>query len=118
MAGAFSIAFSAINSIATHYETICEDAKKAVKFPPENWGPKTAHFQFFRAGAFRVAFSAIKLYCHPLKSTCEDAKKTVKFSPSPPPCTENWGPKIANFQFLINIAGNAIVKAPDILIRN
>ena len=34
MAGAFSIAFSAINSIATHYETICEDSKKAVKFSP------------------------------------------------------------------------------------
>ena len=37
MAGAFSIAFSAINSIATHYETICEDSKKPVKFPP--WPP-------------------------------------------------------------------------------
>ena len=34
MAGAFSIAFLGINSIATHYETICEDSKKAVKFSP------------------------------------------------------------------------------------
>ena len=29
-----NIAFSAINSIATYYETICEDSKKAVKFSP------------------------------------------------------------------------------------
>ena len=29
-----NIAFSAINSIATHYESTCEDSKKAVKFSP------------------------------------------------------------------------------------
>ena len=62
MPGAFSIAFWAINSIVTHYESICEDSKKAVKFslspPPssENWGPKIGDFQFFMAGAFSIAF--------------------------------------------------------------
>ena len=84
MAGAFSIAFSAINSIATHYESTCEDSKKVLKFSPlppssVNWGPKIANFQFlmsgsftivkienkigsyqfFMAGAFRIAFTAI-----------------------------------------------------------
>ena len=36
MARAFSIAFLAINSIANHYESICEDSKKkkTVKFSP------------------------------------------------------------------------------------
>ena len=46
MAGAFSIAFSAINSIATHYDSTCEDTKKVF-------------FQFFLAGAFSIAFLAI-----------------------------------------------------------
>ena len=61
-----NIAFSAINPIATHYKSICEDSKKAVKFSPppppppsENWGPKIANFQFFMARAFRIAFTAI-----------------------------------------------------------
>ena len=40
MAGAFSIAFSAINSIATHYESTCEDCM---------------------SGAFTIAFPAIKV---------------------------------------------------------
>ena len=31
MAGAFSIAFSTTNTIATHKESTCEDSKKAVK---------------------------------------------------------------------------------------
>ena len=29
-----NIAFSAINSIATHYKSTCEDSKKADKFAP------------------------------------------------------------------------------------
>ena len=34
MAGAFIIAFSAINSIADHYESTSEDSNKLVKFSP------------------------------------------------------------------------------------
>ena len=34
MAGAFRIAFTAINCIASYYESICEDSKKAVKYSP------------------------------------------------------------------------------------
>ena len=82
-----NIAFSAINCIANHYESTCEDSKKSGQIfplaPPssENLGPKIVNFQFFKARAFRIAFTAINCIASHYEIICEDSPPL----PPPPP---------------------------------